>query len=56
MGPGQADRDPAGVRAKSKAAEVGAGVAVMERARAAPVFVRIAVRKPRTSREFPALI
>jgi hypothetical protein len=56
MGPGQVDRDPARAKVKSKAAEVGAGVAVMERARAAPVFVRIAARKPRTSREFPALI
>jgi hypothetical protein len=46
MVPDQEDRDPAQARAKSRAAEVGAG-AVMERARAAPVFVRAAEKKRR---------
>jgi hypothetical protein len=55
MGPGQADRDQAGVKAENRAAEVGAGEADMERARAATAFVRIAVKKPRTSRELPVL-
>jgi hypothetical protein len=55
-GPGRVARDQAGVRAKSKAAEDGAGVAAMEWARAATVFVQIAVRKPRISRELPVLI
>jgi hypothetical protein len=56
MGPDQVDGDHAKVKAKSRAAEVEAGVAVMERALAAPVFVQIAARKPRTSRELPVLI
>jgi hypothetical protein len=56
MGPDQEDRDQAGVKAKSKMAEVEAVVAVMERAREVTAFVRIAVRKPGTSKEFPALI
>ena len=56
MGPGRVDRDPAGVKAKSKAAEVRVGVVVMERALAVTVFVQTAVRKPRTSRELPVLI
>jgi hypothetical protein len=56
MEPDQVDGDHVKVKAKSRAAEVEAGVAVMERALAAPVFVQIAVRKPRTSRELPVLI
>jgi hypothetical protein len=56
MGPGQADKDQAVVKAENRAAEVGAGVAAMERAREATAFARIAVRKPSTSREFPVLI
>ncbi|MGD9279638.1 MAG: hypothetical protein PVJ54_14270 [Desulfobacterales bacterium] len=56
MEPGQGDRDLAGVKAKSKAAEVGVGAAGMEQAPAATVFVQTAVRKPRTSRERPVLI
>ena len=56
MGPGQADRDQAGVKAqRTEAAEVRDGVADMERARAATAFVQIAVKKPRTSRDSPVL-
>jgi hypothetical protein len=53
MDPGQGDGDHARARAKSRA--VGAGAAVMERALAAPVFVPIAVRRPRTRWELPVL-
>jgi hypothetical protein len=56
MGPDLVDREHAKVKAKSRAAEVEVGVAVMELARAAPVFVRIAARKPRTRWELPVLI
>jgi hypothetical protein len=56
MGPGQEDREQAAVKAGRKAAGVGAGVAVMEPARAAPACVQIAARKPRTGRGLPALI
>ena len=56
MGPGQWDRDQAGVKAENRAAEVGGREADMEPARAATVFVQSAVRKPRTSRAFPVLM
>jgi hypothetical protein len=56
MGPGQGDRGQARVKAANRAAAVGAGAAVMERARAATVCAQIAVRKLRTSRELPVLI
>jgi hypothetical protein len=56
MGPVQGDRDHARVKAKNKAVEVRVEVAVMELARAATAFVRIAVRKLRTSRALPVLI
>ena len=53
MGPGPGARDPEGAAPESRAAEVGVGKAVMERARTAPVFVQIAARKPLTSWELP---
>ena len=56
MGPDQGDRDPARGEAESRAAEVGAGAAVTERARGAPVFVQAAAKKPRTSWGLPVLI
>jgi len=56
MGPGQEDREPAAVKAGHKAAGVGAGAADTGPARAAPVCVQIAARKPRTGRGRPALI
>ena len=57
MGPDQQDREPAAVKDPGAgAAEVGAAVADTGPARAAPVCVQIAARKPRTGRELPALI
>ena len=56
MGLVQGDRDHARVKAKNKAVAVGAGVAVMEPARAATAFVQSAVRKLCTSRAFPVLM
>ena len=55
MGQDQGDRDPVRAGEESRAAEVGAGAAVTEQARAAPVFVQAAANKRRTSWESPAL-
>ena len=56
MGLVQGDRDHARVKAKNKAVAVGAGVAVMEPARAATVFVQSVVRKSPISRGLPVLM
>ena len=56
MGPGQWDRVQAAVRAENRAVAVGAGVAVMEPARAATVFVQSVVRKSPISRGLPVLM
>lgn len=56
MEPDHVDRDPARDAAESRVAAVGAAAAHTERARAATVFVRAAVKKCRISWELPVLI
>jgi len=53
MGPDPGAGDPEEAAPESRAAEVGVAAAVMEQARAAPVFVQIVARKPLTSWESP---
>jgi hypothetical protein len=55
MEPDHEDRGPARDAAESRVAAVGAAAALTERARAATVFVRAAVKKRRISWELPVL-